>query len=312
MKSLDELATDPVSSDSDETSTTRKNNLTNRVVSAVIAFPFLFICIWQGGIWLIVLLVALAILGTLELLALFGIRSVWLRALWSGFAAVIVLDLGSWILTWVLSTSETVPIWTLFFCYFGLGIVLLSFWFLIDALKSRPRSFQAYITNKNALFIMVGSLYIGLTLSHAILLRNLDNGELWLSLAVIAVFAVDSSAYFVGSCIGKRQMAPKISPNKTWEGAIAGMAGGVITVLAFTSLSSLSLSINVGNVTSLGLVIGLAAQVGDLIESKIKRMQNVKESGGLIPGHGGVLDRLDSVLLPLVFVYHGVGWLTIL
>jgi len=77
-------------------------------------------------------------------------------------------------------------------------------------------------------------------------------------------------------------------------------------------LSSLSLSINVGNVTSLGLVIGLAAQVGDLIESKIKRMQNVKESGGLIPGHGGVLDRLDSVLLPLVFVYHGVGWLTIL
>ena len=176
--------------------------------------------------------------------------------------------------------------------------MFLSFWFLIDR-------------TRKALFIMVGSLYIGLALSHAILLRNLDNGALWLLLVVVAVFAVDTSAYFVGSSIGKRQMAPKISPNKTWEGAIGGMIGGVISVLTFTSVSSLSLSINVGGAIVLGLVIGLAAQTGDLIESKIKRMQNVKESSRLIPGHGGILDRLDSALLPLILVYYVVGWLMV-
>ena len=312
MKSLDDSAASPVSSDSDELLRTGKNNLTSRIVSAVISLPFLFICIWQGGVWLGALLVALAILGTLELLGLFGIRSFWLRALWCGFAAAIVLDIGPRVLSWVLSTSDVTPLWTLHLYYVGLGIVLLSFWFLIGALKSRSQSFQVTIRNRNAPFIMVGSLYIGLTLSYAILLRNLDNGALWLSLAVAVVFAVDSSAYFVGRRIGKRYMAPKISPNKTWEGAIGGMVGGVIAILAFTSLSSLSSSMNVGDVIVLGLIIGLAAQVGDLIESKIKRMQNVKESGGLIPGHGGVLDRLDSVLLPLVFVYYAVGWLAVL
>lgn len=298
MKPLDDTAPDPVSSDSDELLTSRKKNLINRVVSAVIALPFLFICIWQGGVWLVVLLAALAILGTLEFLILFGIRSFWLRTIWSGFAGLIVLDFGLRILALALSISDAIPVLTLCFYYVGFGIVLLSFWFLIDR-------------NRKAPFIMAGSLFIGLTLSHAILLRNLDNGALWLSLAVVAVFTVDSSAYFVGRSIGKRRMVPKISPNKTWEGAIGGMIGGVISVLAFTSLSSLSLSINLGGAIVLGLVIGLAAQTGDLIESKFKRMRNVRESGTLIPGHGGILDRLDSALLPLVIVYYAVEWLII-
>ena len=297
MKPLDDTAAAPVSSDSDEYLTTSKKNLTKRFVSAVIALPLLVICISQGGTWLVVLLAALAILGTLELLTLFAIKPVWLRAIWSGFAIAIVLDFGLRIIPWP-SISDSTPILTLCVYYFGFGIVLFSFWFLIDR-------------TRKALFIMVGSLYIGLALSHAILLRNLDNGALWLLLVVVAVFAVDTSAYFVGSSIGKRQMAPKISPNKTWEGAIGGMIGGVISVLAFTSMSSLSLSINLGGAIVLGLVIGLAAQTGDLMESKIKRMQNVKESGRLIPGHGGILDRLDSALLPLILVYYVVGWLMV-
>ncbi len=297
MKPLDDTAAAPVSSDSDEYLTTIKKNLTKRFVSALIALPLLVICISQGGTWLVVLLAALAILGTFELLTLFAIKPVWLRAIWSGFAIAIVLDFGLRIIPWP-SISDSTPILTLCAYYFGVGIVFLSFWFLIDR-------------TRKALFIMVGSLYIGLALSHAILLRNLDNGALWLLLVVVAVFAVDTSAYFVGSSIGKRQMAPKISPNKTWEGASGGMIGGVISVLAFTSMSSLSLSINLGGAIVLGLVIGLAAQTGDLIESKIKRMQNVKESGRLIPGHGGILDRLDSALLPLILVYYVVGWLMV-
>ncbi len=119
-------------------------------------------------------------------------------------------------------------------------------------------------------------------------------------------FATDTAAFFVGRSIGKRKLAPKISPSKTWEGAVGGMLGAVAAALAAKYAMGLDVSAAVAG--ALGVLMGVWGQIGDLSESKLKRLTGVKDSGWIIPGHGGVLDRLDSIVFNLVLVYYFVIW----
>lgn len=153
---------------------------------------------------------------------------------------------------------------------------------------------------------MAGILYIGWLLSNFVALRNLEDGRGWVFLAILSTFASDSSAYFVGRALGKHKIAPYISPKKSWEGTIAGVAGAIIasTVLVYL----FKLPVNFWEVIVLGLCISVAGQLGDLVKSLFKRNMAVKDSGNILPGHGGFLDRMDSLAFAGVIVFYFVAF----
>jgi len=151
--------------------------------------------------------------------------------------------------------------------------------------------------------LTIGSaLYIGWLLSLLVTLR-LDAGRDWLYLVLFATFGSDTSAYFIGKAFGKHKLAPGISPGKTWEGAVAGVIGGVIICLLFMLDTPLQLPLGYGHAVILGVLISVFGQIGDLVESLLKRSFGAKDSGSIMPGHGGILDRLDSLLFAGAVVY---------
>jgi phosphatidate cytidylyltransferase len=149
---------------------------------------------------------------------------------------------------------------------------------------------------------IAGILYVGWLQSFLVSLR-LDAGRDWLYLALFVTFGSDTAAYFIGKAIGRHKLAPKISPGKTWEGAIAGVFGAVIVSFLFTLNTPLQLPLSYWQAILLGVLVSVFGQLGDLAESLLKRNFGVKDSGNLMPGHGGLLDRMDSVLFAGVVVY---------
>ncbi len=160
----------------------------------------------------------------------------------------------------------------------------------------------------NWAWTIAGILYVGWLLSYLVALRGEDGGRNWIFLALFTTFGSDSAAFFIGREIGKHRMAPNISPGKTWEGSIAGVLGAVIVSVVIVIL--LGLPLNYGQAIILGLLVSVSGQLGDLVESLLKRNMGVKDSGKLIPGHGGFLDRIDSIVFTGVVVYYFVIWTT--
>jgi phosphatidate cytidylyltransferase len=162
---------------------------------------------------------------------------------------------------------------------------------------------------------LAGILYVGVLLSLLVSLRGMDNGRNWVLFALLTTFASDTTAYLVGRKWGRRKLAPAISPGKTQEGAIAGVLGAIVFSLLFVPGQFGSLSnplfispLSYYSAVLLGLAVSVFGQVGDLVESMIKRNMNAKDSGLLLPGHGGILDRMDSVAFAGIVVYYFVLW----
>jgi phosphatidate cytidylyltransferase len=151
---------------------------------------------------------------------------------------------------------------------------------------------------------LAGALYVGWLAAHIVLLRGLAQGLLWVALALAITWASDIAAYSAGRAWGRRKLAPKISPHKTWEGGIAGLLAGTLIAL----LAVPFLHVPVAHALALGFLATVAGTFGDLGESLIKRQVGVKDSGTLIPGHGGILDRIDSLLFVVVVVYYYAVW----
>lgn len=147
-----------------------------------------------------------------------------------------------------------------------------------------------------------GALYVGFLLSFFVLIRQLDDGTILALATVVSVWANDVFAYLVGSTMGRHKMAPRISPHKSWEGFAAGTA---FTMLVWF-LTGLVVDIGLSTAWLLlvGAAISMAAVLGDLFESRIKREAGVKDSGVALPGHGGFLDRFDSLILVSIVAYH--------
>lgn len=146
-------------------------------------------------------------------------------------------------------------------------------------------------------------VYVGGPLAAFVLLRDANEGRDWAFLAILATFAVDTGAYATGKLFGRHKMAPAISPGKTWEGAAGGYVAGVIAVFALNA--ALNTGVPAAVVAPAAIGLPLAAQAGDLFESWMKRRMGVKDASGLLPGHGGFLDRLDSLtaVVPLLYLY---------
>ena len=165
--------------------------------------------------------------------------------------------------------------------------------------------------NKDAAFTawswtLAGVLYVGLLLSHLVLLRDLDLGREWVFFALFVTFASDTFAYFIGRRWGRDLLAPDISPGKTWQGATGGVVAAIIMGLVLLNLFDLPL--DYVQVVLLALAVSVFGQLGDLVESLFKRNMNTKDSGDSMPGHGGFLDRLDSVIFAGIVVYYFVIW----
>ena len=155
----------------------------------------------------------------------------------------------------------------------------------------------------------IGGFYVGYLVPHLILLFAQPNGRAWVFWLFLVVMAGDSAAYFIGGRFGRHKLAPTLSPGKTFEGAWGYMAGAVLGgfVAAILAFNLFSWRFSWWEILALSLAVSVLGQFGDLFESWIKRVHNVKDSGTLLPGHGGVLDRVDSLLftLPVGFVLLG-------
>jgi phosphatidate cytidylyltransferase len=150
--------------------------------------------------------------------------------------------------------------------------------------------------------LLLGVLYVGFFIPHVALLRQQPEGWRWVLFTVYSAMGSDSGAYFAGRAYGRRKLMPAVSPSKTVEGAVGGLVGaaiiGALCWLVFFR------ELPLGETLGVAVAIGVLAQLGDLCESALKRGFGAKDSGWIIPGHGGILDRLDSLLFPFVFSYY--------
>lgn len=169
------------------------------------------------------------------------------------------------------------------------GVVAAGLWLLVGKDATAP----------GVAMTVLAYTYVGLLLSYLVLIRRLEDGMVFVLAAFVGTWVADTAAYAVGMTLGRHKLWPRVSPHKTWEGTIGGILVTVILFAAATFFVQLSL----WQRAALGLAIALAATAGDLVESRLKRAFDIKDSGTLIPGHGGVLDRFDSTLFVAPTVY---------
>ena len=256
-----------------------------RILTGLILLPLLVLFIYFAGpVWfaLLVTVVAVPALQELFTMSLPGERA-------------LERTLG------VICGAGLVPLISLAPHPWALGGISLLFIFLAVVFLLRFRDLASVINHFNLL--LLGFLYIPLLLAHLAMLRGLPDGRGWVFLVMLVVMAGDSCAYFCGITWGRHPLYPAISPKKSVEGAIGGLLGSLAGAL-LASHWFLSV-LTVGDGVILGLLLGGVGQLGDLFESMLKRSFGVKDSGTLIPGHGGMLDRLDSLLFvfPLAYYY---------
>jgi len=182
---------------------------------------------------------------------------------------------------------------------FHAAVILLVFFVFIGALRS-PDPFERRLDRASKQ--LLGFLYIAVFLAHFILMRKFPSGQLWILFTLTAVFSGDTTAFYIGRAYGRKKLAPAISPGKTVEGGYGAVGGSVAAALLFKGLFFSQIPFL--HALALGFGVGIVGQLGDLWESVLKRSAQVKDSGALIPGHGGLLDRVDSVLFAGPFVYY--------
>ena len=262
-----------------------------RLLTGLVCLPILLATIWQGGFWFLAVLVVCGTIAIIEFLKMTlknNQRTPWL------FGIV-------WTISFLVIGLYSIKISTFF--YWSLSILIISAFFnaLWVIIFSDKRSIY-----RTWIIASLGPMYTGFCLSHALALRNLglydDLGRNWILFSIILIFTSDTGAYIIGRTIGTRPLAPTFSPNKTWEGTIGGFI--LVLVAALSMNKILFPEIIYWQVLLIGATVGLMAPAGDLFESKLKRIYGIKDSGSILPGHGGMLDRLDSILLSIPFVYY--------
>jgi phosphatidate cytidylyltransferase len=249
-------------------------------VVALIGLPLVLLIVWAGGWWLFALAGVAAVLALHEYaLMIRSLRPVILAAYAGALLSLLGAHLGG--LEWTVA---------------GFLSTLLAA-FLLHWIATTRQSATVAIAST-----VLGAGWVGLCLAHLLLLREIPGeGKLATFTVLLAVWAGDIGAFFAGRLIGRHKLAPALSPGKTWEGFLFGTAATVfVTFVALYKQHYLS----IGQSIALGAVIAVAAPLGDLFESALKRDMQVKDSGRLLAAHGGVLDRIDSMLFAVVASYY--------
>jgi phosphatidate cytidylyltransferase len=259
----------------------------SRIVVGAVLLPAVLGLVYLGGWWLWVLTVAASFLALHELYRMVRpLRPVVIAGLAGALLALLGAQIGG--LTWMLGGFLTT--------------LLLAF--VLKGISDTRQSLTVAVS-----VTVLGAAWVGLGLAHALLLRGIpDHGRLAVFTVMLTVFAADAFAYFTGLAIGRHKMTPVLSPGKTWE----GLAGGTVVAILvpFFALYHQHF-LTVGESIALGVVIAVVAPLGDLFESAMKRDMNVKDSGRLLAGHGGMLDRIDALLFASIASYYVIrafGW----
>ena len=263
----------------------------HRWLTAAVALPIVAMIIVMGPGWLLLALVLLVTAGgLLELssLLLAGTKA-WLR-----------------MLTW--SMGLLLPLATYWKGLLGLTVATVAIVFVSLAAHLLVYAKQEKVLPSLGATVFA-QLYIPFLISHILLLFRVPSGRQWILLLLFVVFSCDTGAYYVGHRWGRHKLWPAVSPGKTIEGAIGGLLSSVVVSLVVGTLLPIDVA-TVGFLLALGFVLALVGQVGDLMESMLKRVSQVKDAGGILPGHGGLLDRLDSLIFAFPVVYYGVVFFT--
>jgi phosphatidate cytidylyltransferase len=311
-----------------------------RVLTAAILIPIVILALFKAPLWLFTLLVfGVAVLAGHEYFDI--VKAQGFRPFELTCYALLVLSLAgafvisSWLFgqpngppTLATRVSASVLFW------YGLPVVTFLGPLLLLVLALRREPLSQLLPDAAVSYVVLP--YVGFTLGILPMLRAARSGALFLLTLMLVVWCGDIAAYYVGRAIGKHKLAPRVSPGKSWEGAIASaLAAMLVSYLVFYFLRPISTALrNIGLLSPLGytyysplrtrsmivplwlillfgLLTNIAAQLGDLVESALKRGAGVKDSGTLLPGHGGVLDRIDALLyaLPvgLIFYLAGLG-----
>jgi phosphatidate cytidylyltransferase len=246
----------------------------SRLLVTVFGVPVVLGLAWLGGWWLFGLALFATIVALHELYVMArGLRPLVLAGYAGALAALLGAQLGG--APWMLG---------------GFVLTLLLAFLLYGIAETRQ---TATVTMSST---VLGTAWIALGIGHVLLLRSLpEHGRLIVLTVLLAVFADDTAAYLVGRVIGRHKMAPALSPGKTWEGFLAGTIAAV-AVSFFALYEERETFLSIWQALVLGGVIALAGAAGDLFESALKRDLQVKDSGQLLGGHGGMLDRIDALL----------------
>ncbi len=254
--------------------------LLSRVLVALVGVPLVLGLVYLGGWWLFGLVAVASVLALHEYaLMIRSLRPVILAA----YAGALLSLLGA-----LLGGLE----WTVAGFLSTIALAFLLHW----VAETRQSATVAIAST------VLGAGWIGLCLGHLILLREIpDEGKLATFTVLLAVWAGDIGAFFAGRLIGRHKLAPSLSPGKTWEGFLFGTAATIF--VAFVALYKQDY-LSIGESIVLGVVIAIAGPVGDLFESGLKRDMQVKDTGRILAAHGGVLDRIDSLLFASVASYY--------
>ena len=255
-----------------------------RVITALAGIPVIVVAVLAGGWWFLAAAVIIGVIAGWEFDRMVKIK---------GYAPNQPLLLGMIVLLlltafWSLNLSTYVV---------TAALVLSLFWQLFRAGSKTPTVDWA--------LTLAGIIYIGWSLAHLVALRQLPQGQAWVWLALLATWGGDSFAYLAGSRWGRHKIWPRLSPKKSWEGLLGSFAGGLLLAALVIFWFELS-----WNPTLLaGAVIPIVAFFGDVAESMLKRDAGIKDTSNLLPGHGGILDRIDSLLFVAGLVYYWAVWL---
>jgi phosphatidate cytidylyltransferase len=255
-----------------------------RVLSAVVLAPPFLYCVYRGHVWFLGLMLGLSLLGLKEYFDLLAAKSfsnqrvlgyLWIAAIYGAI--------------WQAGTNGMLAMLALF-----PNLFIVKFLKLV----STPSIEGAAMENAHTFY---GVLGYGVPLAFLVLIRDMDPRGISLLLLVVLIWVQDIAAYFWGMAIGRHKFQPQLSPKKTWEGAVLGLATALAAVLGCMHYFDYPISSRF----ILGLALtAVAAQLGDLNESLLKRNMEAKDSGTLIPGHGGVLDRFDSFTFAAPVMYY--------
>lgn len=253
-----------------------------RVITAVIALIIFIPLIVYGRVPLSLAALVLGIIALDEVLIMKKMLLVSFEAIFSNIGVILLIVPDNW-LTWLPSQLNR------FFLFYVVVMLIL----LHTVVKKKRFTFD------DAGVLTLAMLYIGTGFHYFISARA--DGLTTLLFAMLIVWLTDSGAYMIGKQIGKHKLAPRISPNKTWEGSIGGTVTATIILAVYLWFFPVGYSWVV--MVGLTLILSIIGQFGDLIESALKRFYGVKDSGKILPGHGGILDRFDSMLLVMPCLY---------
>jgi len=258
---------------------------TQRLLSAIVLIPLVVGATYAGGVWFFAIIVFAASIAGYEFFHLMRL---------SGYKPSCFVGL---VLIWLLLVDARYPAWQLARPALTGVIVLSLSWQMFKKDSATPTVDWA--------LTMAGALYLGWIAGHFISLRDSPRGFEWMVLTLLSTWGADTGAYFIGLSLGRHKFFPRLSPKKTWEGTIGGWFCGI----AVTLLVGRCIGLGFAHSLALGALVSAFLPLGDLAVSMMKRQAGVKDTSGLIPGHGGMLDRIDSLLFAVVVVYYYARWM---